>query len=80
MTRVKVLFQKRPNMPSFGTLILGRFLEHYSMLKLRDFGMFLEVYRKRPFLVQTSPNVVEVRNSANFAYAAFSEVDIQDAP
>jgi len=50
------------------------------MLKLRDFGMFLEVYRKRPFLVQTSPNVVEVRNSANFAYAAFSEVDIQDAP
>jgi hypothetical protein len=49
MTRIKVLFQKRPNMPSFGTLILGRLLEHHPMRKPRNFGVFGEVHRKRSF-------------------------------
>src|SRR5215212_3945570 len=39
-------------MPSFGTLVLVRLLEHYSMPKPRDFGVFLEVYRKRSFLTR----------------------------
>src|SRR3712207_4897117 len=56
---LQIQYQNSQSLSSFGTLVLERVLELYLMHKLEDFGVFSEMYRKRTFSVQVSPNCVE---------------------
>jgi hypothetical protein len=72
-------------MSSIGTLILERVLEHYFTRKLWDFGVFLEVFRKRTFSVQRKrfpSREIAARNwvPKNFSLAPRSSVSSGSSP